>query len=125
MNESTVPSPSALSVVEAKAKRRRMEPEISQALRGLRPIEFATFDHGPDITWSSPSLRGIRGQKIQRPKTRRSAGRSVRIVIIEQTIPIAPIGPRPAVFDNLLKRRIRSEIETVDPEARIGSQTPL
>ena len=43
-------------------------------------------------------MTGTRGQKIQRPKTNRKAGNNVRIVIMEQTIPIAPIGPRPAVF---------------------------
>ena len=44
---------------------------------------------------------------------------------MEQTIPIAPIGPSPAVLVNWLKRRTKSEIDTVEPEARIGSHTPL
>ena len=125
MNVSTVPIPSAFKVVEAPAKPKRITPVIIQALRGLRPMPLAIFDQEPVITWSSPSLRGIRGQNIQRPKTNNSAGSSVRIVIIEQTIPIAPIGPSPAVFVNWLKRRINREIETVEPEAKIGSQTPL
>ena len=47
------------------------------------------------------------------------------MVIIETTIPIAPIGPRLAVFVNWLNSKIKSEIATVEPEARIGSQTPL
>jgi hypothetical protein len=55
----------------------------------------------------------------------KNAGSKVKIVNIAQTIPIAPTGPRPAVFESWLKRRIRSEIATVEPEARIGSQTPL
>ncbi|CAB5052870.1 unannotated protein [freshwater metagenome] len=117
--------PSALSVVEAKAKSKRTEPVTTHAFRGLRPIPFASFDQGPLITWSSPSKSGRRGQKIQRPKINRRAGSKVRIVIIEHTIPIAPIGPRPAVFVSWLKSKIRSEIATVDPEARIGSHTPL
>ena len=38
------------------------------------------------------------------------------MVNIEETIPIAPIGPKPAVLVSWLKRRIKSEIETVEPE---------
>ena len=44
---------------------------------------------------------------------------------MEQTIPIAPTGPRPAVLVNWLNRRMRSEIDTVEPDATIGSHTPL
>jgi hypothetical protein len=40
-------------------------------------------------------------------------------------MPIAPTGPRLAVFVNWLKRRMRSEIDTVEPDAKIGSHTPL
>jgi hypothetical protein len=46
-------------------------------------------------------------------------------VNIAEAIPIAPTGPRPAVFESWLKRRMRREIATVEPDARIGSQTPL
>ena len=53
------------------------------------------------------------------------AGKNVRIVNIDATIPIAPIGPRPFVLVNWLKSNMESEIATVEPEARIGSQTPL
>jgi hypothetical protein len=41
-----------------------------------------------------------------------------------EAIPIAPTGPSPAVFESWLKSKIKREIATVDPEARIGSQTP-
>jgi hypothetical protein len=70
-------------------------------------------------------LLELRGQKIQRPKINRSAGKRVRIVNIDTTIPIAPIGPKPAVLVNWLKSRTKSEIATVEPEAKIGSHTPL
>ena len=53
------------------------------------------------------------------------AGSKVRIVNIDTTIPIAPIGPKPAVLVSWLKRRTKSEMATVEPDARIGSQTPL
>ena len=46
-------------------------------------------------------------------------------MIIEQTIPIAPIGPSPAVLVNWLNKRINKDIETVEPDAKIGSHTPL
>ena len=70
------------------------------ALRGRRPIELPIFDHVPERTWSSPSNSGRRGQKIHLPKSNRSAGHNVKIVIMEHTIPIAPTGPNPAVFVN-------------------------
>jgi hypothetical protein len=44
---------------------------------------------------------------------------------MEQTIPIAPIGPKPAVFVSWLKSKTNKEIATVEPDAKIGSQTPL
>ena len=47
---STVPIPSAFSVVDANAKSRRTDPEITQALRGLRSMELPTFDHVPEST---------------------------------------------------------------------------
>ena len=72
-----------------------------------------------------PSLLGVRGQKIQRPKINSSAGSKVRIVKTEAAIPIAPTGPSPAEFDSWLKSNMRREIATVEPDARIGSQTPL
>ena len=85
-------------MVEANASSNKTEPVTTQALRGLRPIELATFDQGPLITWSSPSKSGRLGQKIQRPKTNNNAGNKVKIVSIALTIPIAPMGPRPAVL---------------------------
>ena len=100
MKVSTVPMPSAFNVCEVKARANKTMPVITHALRGLRPIPFPTFDHTPERTWSSPSNFGRRGQNIQRPKIKRRAGKSVKIVMTEHTIPIAPIGPSPAVFVN-------------------------
>ena len=122
---STVPMPSALSVVEVNANANKITPVTTHAFRGLRPIVFPSFDHTPPRTWSTPSNSGRRGQKIQRPKRRSSAGKSVKIVMTEHAIPIAPIGPRPAVLVNWLNKSTRREIATVEPDARIGSQTPL
>jgi hypothetical protein len=56
--------------------------------------------------------------------TKRSAGSNVKIVKTAEAIPIAPTGPRPAEFESWLKSSIKSEIATVEPEARIGSHTP-
>ena len=50
MNESTVPIPSAFSVVEVKANANKIAPVTTHALRGLRPIVFPSFDHTPSST---------------------------------------------------------------------------
>ena len=39
-------------------------------------------------------------------------------------IPIAPTGPSPLLFERLARRRSKSAIATVEPEAAIGSTTP-
>ena len=100
MKVSIVPIPSAFNVGAADARSNKKVPVIIQALLGFFSITRPTLLHVPDKTWSSPSNSGLRGQKIQRPNNSRRAGNKVRIVIIEQTIPMAPIGPRLAVLDN-------------------------
>ena len=97
---SIVPIPSAFKVGANEASSNKNAPETIHARLGFFSITLPTLLQVPDITWSSPSKLGRLGQKIQRPNSRSKAGNKVRIVNIETTIPMAPIGPRLAVLVN-------------------------
>ena len=53
------------------------------------------------------------------------AGKNVRTVSIAIATPIAPTGPNPRLPDRSLNRRTNNPAITVEPDAKIGSITPL
>ena len=61
----------------------------------------------------------MNGQKARRPVIASSAGRMVSIETIARAIPIAPIGPRPAVELTSANESVSRAAITVAPEARI------
>ena len=89
-------------------------------------ISFAPASREDAILIGTPIMNTPNvATQIKKLGINNKAGRKDKMVIIADTIPIAPIGPRPAVLDKELNNRINREIETVEPDARIGSQTPL
>ena len=68
---------------------------------------------------SSPKW-GMNGQNARRPKITSSAGSRVSIETIATPMPIAPIGPRPAVPFSSASVRHSSAAITVMPDARIA-----
>ena len=125
MNASAVDKPFAFNVVEKPAKIARTPAVIIHNLRGRFSTAVPIFAQVPVNCALTSSLRGIRGQKIQRPKVTSNAGSKVRIVTIAAAIPIAPTGPNPRFPDRSLRSKTKSAAITVAPEARIGSNTPL
>ena len=124
VNASVLANPSALRVNEKPAKIVSRSAVEIQIRFGFFSTAAPIFDQAPLNCSSTSSKRGTFGQKIQRPKTTRRAGKNVRTVIIADAIPIAPTGPKPLFPDNWLSRSTNRPAITVDPEARIGSTTP-
>ena len=92
----------------------------AQTRRGPRATHSAIRRHRPCVS-SVPSLptRGTNGQKARRPNNASSAGRMVSIATMAIAMPIAPIGPRPAVLVTSASERVNKAAITVPPEARI------
>jgi hypothetical protein len=67
----------------------------------------------------------MNGQKARLPTINSSAGSSVSIAIIATAIPIAPIGPRPAVPLSSASMRQSNAAITVMPEANIAGPAVL
>ena len=125
VNDSEVAKPLVFSDVENAARMMSITAVEIHTLRGRRSTRLPTFAQVP-VSWASTSSkRGIRGQKIQRPKATSSAGKSVKIVIIDAAIPIAPTGPKPRLLESSLRSSTNKLIITVVPEAKIGSKIPL
>ena len=124
VNDCVVESPFACNVVAKEAKTISSSDVAIQYFLGFLAVALATLAQIPESFSSIESKCGIFGQKIQRPKSTRRAGRKVRTVTMEHTIPIAPTGPRPRLFVSSLRSNTKSPIVTVLPEAMIGSTTP-
>ena len=100
VNESIVESPVAFKVEEKPARTIKTTVAPTQYLRGLRAVAAPTLAQAPVNFSSASPKRATFGQNIQRPKITSNAGSRVRIVIIEQMIPIAPTGPSPRLLFN-------------------------
>ena len=125
MNASVLANPSAFNVKEKPAKITSSKAVDIQIRFGLRSTAFPIFAQVPLNCSSTSSNFGIFGQNIQRPKTTNSAGSNVKTVIIDAATPIAPTGPSPRLPDRSLNRRTNNPAITVEPDAKIGSITPL
>ena len=92
-----------------------------QTRRGPRPIHSPIRRQTPWVSSaaSSPTW-GTNGQNAQRPAITSIAGSSVSIETIAIAIPVAPIGPSPAVPSTSASSRQSSAAITVRPEARIA-----
>ena len=125
MKASAVDKPFAFKVVEKPARTNKTPDVMIHNLRGRFSTVAPILAHVPVNCVLTSSLRGIRGQKIQRPKATNSAGNKVRIVITAAAMPIAPTGPKPRLPERSLSNRTKSAEVTVAPDATIGSKTPL
>ena len=97
--------------------------------RGLRATRLPTLRQVPCVSSApvspkcgTPLLQPNIGgrQNAPRPVMASMAGSSVSIVIIATAMPIAPIGPRPAVPSTWASDRHSSAAMTVQPEAKIA-----
>ncbi len=122
---SVLAKPSAFKVNEKPAKMTSSRAVDIQMRFGLRSTAFPIFAQVPLSCSSTSSNLGIFGQNIQRPKTTNSAGRKVKTVIIDTATPIAPTGPKPRLPDKSLSSKTNRPAITVEPDAKIGSNTPL
>ena len=125
VNASAVDKPFAFNVVENPARTARPKAVIIHNLRGRFSTAEPILAQVPVSCVLTSSLRGIRGQKIQRPKATNNAGNKVRIVTTAAATPIAPTGPRPRFPDKSLSSKTSSAEITVAPDATIGSKTPF
>ena len=125
MNESVVLSPSVFKVLIARAARINSSAPLTHRVFGFRTTAGAKRPHMPCVAMSVWwSLRGLRGQKIQRPQTTSRAGRTVSMTMTVHAIPMAQTGPRLAVDLRSAKlRQIRPRM-TVIAEAPIGGAAP-
>ena len=125
VNASVLANPSALRVKEKPANITRSNAVDIQIRFGFRSTALPIFAQVPLNCSSASSNLGIFGQNIHRPKTNSSAGRKVNTVIIDTATPMAPTGPSPRLPDRSLSNKTKRPAITVEPEANIGSTTPL
>ena len=100
-----------------------------QTRRGLRATRLPTCAPGAvrlvgagvaEVRHAVAPAEDRRRQNARRPVMASIAGSSVSIVIIATAMPIAPIGPRPAVPSTSASDRHSSAAITVQPEAKIA-----
>jgi hypothetical protein len=108
VNASAVDKPFAFNVVEKPARIARTPAVIIHNLRGRFSTAVPIFAQVPVNCALTSSLRGIRGQKIQRPKGYEQCRKQGKIVTIAAAIPIAPTGPDPRFPDRSLRSKTKS-----------------
>ncbi len=93
----------------------------SHTTRGPRATRSATPRHAPCVSSDPlPPKRGTNGQNGRRPTATSRAGRNVSITRTATAMPIAPIGPRPAVPLTSASESESSAAHTVRPDAKIA-----
>ncbi|CAM5569675.1 hypothetical protein SALBM135S_00442 [Streptomyces alboniger] len=118
MNESALLSPSARSWNRPSESSARAAAVAPQTIRGRRAIRRPVRAHMPRSVGSGEPMCGTSGQKSQRPKITRSAGKRESIARRPTATPMAATGPRPRVEFISAASRTSMLRTTVAPDAR-------
>ena len=96
-------------------------PVTTPTVTGLRATPSPTRRQKPCVSSAAVSPTwGMKGQNGRRPAMSRIAGRKVSITTTATAMPIAPIGPRPAVPLTFASESDSSAAHTVRPDAKIA-----